>query len=201
MNRKLLVTTIAAAVLGGSAFIIFKIPPKPMPSSIALQAAAQPVPDQPDNREAAGPLLKAEILPPPPPQKQRDSKRIIVLEQATGTSGKAPAREAPDESLEIEWQLNQIFEAEAMETFPIYTVQTHNPFKAMENPEFFGPPENEIWIRIKPESAGEMKEVMAQVADLYRVNAAQPEDEITVLQWVGGRPWAKETYRPENFNN
>ena len=53
--------------------------------------------------------------------------------------------------------------------------------------------DGEIWIRIDASKSGEYKEIMAQTADLYRVNTGYRE-EVTVLLWVGGQVMARETY-------
>ena len=53
--------------------------------------------------------------------------------------------------------------------------------------------DGEIWIRIDPSNSREYKEIMAQTADLYRVDTGY-QDEVTVLLWVGGQVMARETY-------
>ncbi|MCP4115247.1 MAG: hypothetical protein GY737_07505 [Desulfobacteraceae bacterium] len=102
-----------------------------------------------------------------------------------------------DYDVEVEYQQNKEFEAEALETFPVHTVQTHNP----KDPKAYGPPKGEVWIRIKPENAREMNEIMAQVADLYRETAAEYGEEITIMHWVGARPYARTSYAPDGQIN
>ncbi len=92
-----------------------------------------------------------------------------------------------------EFRQNRFFETLVKKTFPVYTVQTHNPV----HPKAFGPPEGEIWVRIKPENAGEMNEIMAEMADLYRDISEQYNKKIIVMQWVGGQPYARKTYFPD----
>ncbi len=94
-----------------------------------------------------------------------------------------------NKELEYEYELNKEFEAEAIDTFPLHTINTFNPLK----PEPYGPKKGELWIRIKVEHSREFKEIMAQVADLYK-DVANYNNPVTVLLWVGNRPWAKFTY-------
>jgi len=99
----------------------------------------------------------------------------------------------PDEKeMELEYQLAQEFEAEALEVFPVHTVQTFNPY----DPDAFGPPKGEVWVRIKAENAREYKDIMAQISDLFTTVTYYSEP-VTIMNWVGGRPQAKQTYPSE----
>lgn len=84
---------------------------------------------------------------------------------------------------EYEQMLNEQFEAEALETFPLYTVDTYDPLF----PNQYGPPRGEVWVRIKPEASREAKDIMAQIADLYKISTYY-EAPVKVMNWVGGRP-------------
>lgn len=110
----------------------------------------------------------------------------------TGKPGQAPAGgQEEDPEAGMEYHLNKEFEADALQTFPLHTVQTNDP----RRPEKFGPPRGEIWIRIKVEHALDMKGIMAQVADLYRETTWYDEP-VTIMHWVGGRPYARQVYLP-----
>ena len=93
--------------------------------------------------------------------------------------------------LRHERDLNLMFEEDARETFPLLSIQTANPMDIEK--KVFGPERGEIWIRIKPQNAKEFKEIMAEIADLYK-NATGYEDPVTVVLWVGNRIWAKIQY-------
>lgn len=56
------------------------------------------------------------------------------------------------------------------------------------------PPEGEIWLRIPVDNAREFKDIMAQNADLFRVEA-QYGKPVTVTLWVGGRVYARQQYQ------
>jgi hypothetical protein len=92
---------------------------------------------------------------------------------------------------DVEHETIKYFKSEALSAFPVHTVETFDPLQSNTN----GPKRGEVWIRIKAENSREMKEVMAQVADLYReiTGSMQP---VTVMHWVGNRPYAKFTYEP-----
>ena len=94
-------------------------------------------------------------------------------------------------SAEEAYARNQMFEYEALDTFPLHTIETHNPLQ----PQAYGPQPGEIWIRVKVEHGRELKDIMAQVADLYRTTV-RAEGPVTVMHWVGGRPHARYQYPP-----
>jgi hypothetical protein len=104
--------------------------------------------------------------------------------------------ESPDMSPEddpqkqLQYALTKQFEAEALDIFPLHTVESYNPLKKTGE---FGPAEGEVWIRMKVEHSPEHKDIMAQVADHYKM-VTRYEKPVTVLLWVGGRPWAKYQY-------
>ncbi len=97
--------------------------------------------------------------------------------------------QSEEEEMELEYQLAQEFEAETLEVFPVHTVQTVNPY----DPDAFGPPRGEVWVRIKAENAGEYKDIMAQISDLFTI-VTDYSKPVTIMNWVGGRPQAKQTY-------
>ena len=115
----------------------------------------------------------------------------LVLEQAVEPDDE-PA-EVEDSMAELEYQrdLNLMFEEEARETFPLWSVQTSNPMDIEK--KVFGPKKGEVWVRIKPENAKEFKEIMAQTADLYK-DVARYDDPVTVVLWVGNKVWSKFQY-------
>lgn len=93
-----------------------------------------------------------------------------------------------------------VFRDEMLATFPVYTVKIHKPESISEKEgesdkghTVVAAPKksNEIWIRIQPENAREMKEIMAQTADLYRLHVKNSSDNVVVINWVGGQPWAR----------
>ena len=96
--------------------------------------------------------------------------------------------------LEYQRNMNLMFEEEARETFPLLSVQTSNPIDIEK--KVFGPKKGEIWIRIKPENSKEFKEIMAEIADLYK-DVARYDDPVTIILWVGNRIWAKFQYPPQ----
>ncbi|MBI9092844.1 MAG: hypothetical protein JEZ12_26810 [Desulfobacterium sp.] len=202
MEKKTLITTIAvAAVCITGAAILFspssskdETPPVKTTAETKIIVPAEPS-APPSNMESA-PQASSELPVTAKPATKANQPDHPLADAVELMKADGEAYDA-----ETEYQLNQIFEAEVMETFPVYTVQTHNPIEEKKNPKFFGPPQGEVWIRIKPENSREMREIMAQVADLYHENAEHPDDEITVLHWVGGRPWSKETYGPDDFVN
>ena len=100
----------------------------------------------------------------------------------------------PEEELK-EAQQNELYETLVQGSFPVHTIETYNP----EDPDNRrNPPPGEIWVRIKPENAGEMHEIMAELADLYKDIATEYQDkEVTVMQWVGAQPYARHVYSPD----
>lgn len=77
-----------------------------------------------------------------------------------------------------------------MSRFPLHTVETaDSPIHSTR----MTPPEGEIWIRIKAANAPEMADIMQGVSDLYR-KATHFKKPITVINWVGNRPWARTRY-------
>ena len=95
---------------------------------------------------------------------------------------------------EERYALNKEFEAAALETFPVHTVQTHDP----RHPEAFGPKKGEIWVRVKVEEALWYKDIMAETAELYR-ELTYYDEPVTVMHWVGNRPYAKLSF-PEAYD-
>lgn len=93
-------------------------------------------------------------------------------------------------SAEVEHETIQYFESEALKDFPVHTIETFDPLQPNPN----GPKRGEVWIRIKAENSREMKEVMAQTADVYREITGSMEP-VTIMHWVGNRPYAKFTYK------
>ena len=105
------------------------------------------------------------------------------------TPATAPAPPEADLDKVVQHEIAQVFEEEALRNFPLHTARAFDPL----SPDPYGPRRGEVWIRIKAEQSREMKQIMAQVADLYRDLAASPEP-LTVIQWVGNRPFARFEY-------
>ena len=90
------------------------------------------------------------------------------------------------EAKQREYELNREFEEEAKEILPLLSIQTNNPLDA----KAFGPRRGEIWVRVKPDNARELKQIMEELAELYRTHTGY-EGGITIMHWVGGRPHFK----------
>lgn len=97
-----------------------------------------------------------------------------------------------------------VFRDEALGAFPVHTVQVHQPKSVEEDIQTgkiggknFGPKPNEVWVRIKPDYANQMREIMAQTADLYREYLNENTENIVVVNWVGGQAWAKMEFSPD----
>ncbi|MCD4719830.1 MAG: hypothetical protein K8S13_08210 [Desulfobacula sp.] len=164
-----------------------------------------------DKNKTFDPALSSEQLPVLPPlaesvPKNRD--QVVNNDEILPAEPLEDMAENPaDVDEEAVYLTAQVFRDEALETFPVYTVRIHKPesigsdfeesgSQAAEQ-KAFGPGSNEIWIRIKPENAREMKEVMAQTADLYRQYVNEYDKDVKVINWVGGQPWASIVYSPD----
>ena len=173
-----------------------------------LSPPASPKPPEPL------PAAAAESAPPVEPHAvDPDSTSDATPE----TDGIDPVRLAQAELALVN---NQIYEEVARETLPTLSIQTHNPVWALEyaaehgmdDPGYssgetsgplpaprsgpFGniqPPEGEIWLRIPPDFADEHRDIMAENADLYRVETGY-SDPVTITLWVGGRPYTRQQY-------
>jgi hypothetical protein len=141
------------------------------------------------DREAAPPAPSSPVSMPN--DDHAAPPRIQTPVEQSDSRTKADEGEGPDAEWEVE--VNKLFEAEALQTFPLHTVQTHDPNLP---PKAAGPPRGEVWIRIKPEHAAEMRDIMDRVADLYREVTAY-EEPLTVMHWVGNRPHARLQYPPQ----
>jgi hypothetical protein len=165
-----------------------------------------PAHNPPASSEEVGPAPQnraVDITPAPSPPPVSES--IMVSEELDGagdsessdipmdrTTQAADTDSKEDAEKELEYELTRQFEAEALDFFPLHTVQAHDPY---QEPGEFGPAEGEIWVRIKVDHAPEHRDIMAQVADHYKMVTGN-ENPVTVLLWVGGRPWAKYQYPP-----
>jgi hypothetical protein len=90
---------------------------------------------------------------------------------------------------ELEKVRIDVFKTEAMETLPLLTLHTADPL----HPDKPGPKKGDVWIRIQPNYSSETRDIMAQVADLYKTMVNQ-EQTVTVMLWVGGQPMARFEY-------
>lgn len=130
------------------------------------------------------PLLNKETVEPiAENEDNEDENRKEITEETT----------EDDAQKELDYQMREMFKEEAMEFLPLQAVVTHDP-RNPDRPR--SPREGEIWIRIKPENSGETRDIMAQVADLYR-DVARYDEPVTVILWVGGRPWVRFRYPQE----
>jgi hypothetical protein len=156
-----------------------------------------------DTNKPFNPALLAEQLPPLPPSSgsvARARDKADDNNEPTSAQLEDMPEDLDYQDEEVVYLKAQVFRDEALETFPVYTVEIHKPESLeSDNPgtKTFGPDKNEIWIRIKPQNAREMKEVMAQTADLYRQYVNEYEEGIKVIHWVGGQPWASTVYSPD----
>ncbi len=96
----------------------------------------------------------------------------------------------------LRYYLNREFEEEAKEVLPLLAIVTPDP-RETEHKRL---KEGEIWIRINPGNSREMKDIMAQAADLYK-EITLYDKPVTVILWVGGRPWARFQYPPPGEEN
>ena len=127
----------------------------------------------------------------PPAQDQsaiiRNENRVA---DSGGNSEERRVKPSKEELAKVlRYHLNKQFEEEAKETLPLLEIYTNDP----TNPERPRPREGEIWIRIRPHRSRETRDIMAQVADLYRKGTWYNKS-VTVVLWVGGQPWARFQY-------
>ncbi|MBL0714049.1 MAG: hypothetical protein JJV98_10155 [Desulfosarcina sp.] len=181
MKRKwVLCGILLLAVLGLSAFLIqgvlqkapaavvFTEKPADGFSSVAHQAKFPAVPT-PTPRVPAEPVSESMRPDESPPREEIIAADVKENAQA-----------------DLEHARTEVFKAEAMATLPLLTLHTADPFQ----PDRPGPRRGEIWIRIQPNRSGETRDIMAQVADLYK-STLQYEESVKVMLWVGGQPIAR----------
>jgi hypothetical protein len=132
--------------------------------------------------------------------------------QASTTVPETGGNAEVDAQEEFEDLKREMFDEEASTVLPLLSVQSfrHSADPQEEGslegpqPQFlpvaksgpFGrlaPPDGHVWIRIDADHAREYAEIMAQTADLYRAETGYAEP-VTVLLWVGGRPYSKQVY-------
>ena len=134
-----------------------------------------------------------------------------------------PDEFVPTDEQELHDQKTRMFIAEAEESLPLIDIRPFNPIEAarrkyqakvdagingqtdeaaieedeaaIEEQDNRSLKDGEVWIRVDPAHSAEHRTIMAQTADLYRVNTGF-EGDVTVVLWVGGQPWARETYGP-----
>lgn len=130
-----------------------------------------------------------EPAPDPVPQPVKIVKaqqETLVMQPQVGTGENPPL---VDPQAELASVLTELFMTEAMETLPLLSLHTADPLQ----PEKKGPQKGELWIRINPANSYETRDIMAQVADLYRTTVRY-EEPVTVMLWVGGQPMARFEY-------
>ncbi len=175
---------IIALLLAGIAGIIFYNRSNKISNQIKTADRLAPSPVKNDKQLDPDDILEKN------PLDSVDAKKITFKNQTVTSTRKS------DSENELEYESSKMFEEEALEIFPLHTVQTHNPLE----PDKFGPPKGEIWVRIKVDHSREFKDIMAQIADFYK-EVTYFEDPVTVMLWVGGRPWAKFQYPPQDVEN
>ena len=204
--KKILISVMIMAAGAGSFFLISRDdpskepPPKPLISNApAAISPPDPVPD-PSKKALAFPAKDLPALP-----ETLDEPKPGGLEtEVKAQPGPEPLALTPEELEEI-YLRAQVFRDEALTVFPLTSLSIHRPdsLARAETQESggrisIGPPANEIWIRIKPENSNEMKEIMAQTADLYRQYVSEYDHPVRIVQWVGGRIWSAATYGRDN---
>ncbi len=133
------------------------------------------------------------------PQAQKQKAGVQTKDQVVVSKGNGNWKQALplNEELEKElrYHLNKEFEEEAKEVLPLLAVVTPDPRETHSRLK-----EGEIWIRIMPGKSREMKDIMAQTADLYK-ETTWYDKPVTVILWVGARPWARFQYPPPGEEN
>lgn len=191
MNKKhIIIISSVAAVAAAVVFSLFSrdIRPNILPSYNVNQQNTAAVSQIVENVTTHQQIKEEVTAVSTKPEKKKSGKKVkklIVKDLPQPTMD-------PDND-ELEYEQNQFFEELVMGSFPVHTVQTYNPMD-FKTP---GPPKNEIWIRIKPENAKEMNEVMGEVADLYREIGKEHNEDIVVMHWVGAQPYARRRYSPD----
>lgn len=213
MNKKqiLIVTSLVFAVAIVAALVF--IPPeniREMPSDRNLspnrdQAIVQvPRPDLLNTGGSpAGPDYSEGLESNAPAQKALPAKQKIVSDLPGNAPLAVVSEETPVDE-EAVYYKSMVFRDEALSVFPVHTVQIHQPKSIEEDIQTgriggknFGPKPNEVWVRIKPDNAKQMREIMAQTADLYREYVNENKENIVVVNWVGGQAWARMEFAPD----
>ena len=168
----------------------------------SAQSPVEAVVKAPEKIPEPVPPSPADALPDPVPPKQASATAEFA-----SASAKAPAavEEIDDLYEETAYYAALVFKDEALATFPVHTVDIHTPESMLpKRTDSAGRPipwpnpgKSEIWIRVKPGNAREMREIMAQTADLYRLYAHEHNENIRAVNWVGGQPWAAATFGPD----
>lgn len=120
----------------------------------------------------------------------------ITKSQASKEECRVLAEVSERQAKQREYELNKEFEEEAKEMLPLLSIQTNNPLDT----KTFGPQRGEIWVRVKPDNARELKQIMEKLANLYRSRTGY-KGTITIMHWVGGRPHLKMTFRANDEKN
>lgn len=186
--------TLAGGLLAGLFLLVYlvtsgdaPVEPEPVPPAPAVSSPgpAPPVP-----------APETEKIPEPEPEPVKAEPVKKTIEKVAEKTPAPVVEEDPppyQSNEEEEYEQNQFFEALVKGSFPVHTVQTHNPLDT----DAPGPPKDEIWVRIKPENAREMNEIMSELADLYRDISAGGKKDVVVMHWVGAQPYARKTYAPD----
>lgn len=182
---------LAVGLVSGFFLLIFfvisgdvPVEPEPAPSEPVVSL---PEPDPP------APVRETENEPEPEPVKAEPVKKNVEKVAETAPPPAVEEADPPHQTIEEEYEQNRFFETLVKGSFPVHTIQTHNPLDT----DVPGPPKDEIWVRIKPENAGEMNEIMSELADLYRDISAGYQEDVVVMHWVGAQPYARKTYSPD----
>ncbi len=209
-NKVAIFFTVAVLVFGVVFYLYLKMPShqtaptatdrtSPVPPAVSnISKTDESAPIQQEGKEA----LAAPKLPLIKTTSQNDGS----IEIADVDDNQTIEPDFTQEELEDIYLRAQVFRDEALDAFPLYSVEIHRP-KGLD-PGYieengiriyksYGPPPNEVWIRIRPENAREMKEIMAQTADLYRDYMNQYPHPVRIVHWVGGQIFAAATYNAD----
>ena len=212
MRKKYLIILLALFMAAGAAIVLFSDDDSPQETTQADHNSLPPaaISETPEKKtvEKADLEALAEKLPALPPKALEDPKEgedpSAPVEEFSSDQAEEPGL-SQEEEMEI-YVKAQVFREEALEIFPVYSVEIHRPESVdtgwvEENgimiKKSYGPPPNEVWIRIRPENAREMKEIMAQTADLYREYVNGYGHDIRIVHWVGGQAFAAATYNSD----
>lgn len=145
--------------------------------------------------------------PPTPDAPEVDDN--VPPPAADGEYRPEPVEFEPTPEQELHYEKTRMFMAEARESLPLIGIRAFNTIEAARKDhqaaidgteaatsggrDNRGLQDGEVWVRIDPARSAEHKEIMAQTADLYRVNTGF-EGDVTVVLWVGGQPRVHETF-------
>ncbi len=191
-------------------------PPKFDAQEKPASMEAAPVHRKPEPRQAAG---KRRAEPPadaPVEGTFEDDDGVAVGSPETDENRPQSDEFAPTAEQELHYEKMRMFMAEARENLPLIGIRAFDPIAAAQNThqsenvaniggdakaaksverDQRGLRDGEVWIRIDPAYSSTHREIMSRTADLYRANTGFT-DEVTVVVWVGARPWVRQVFGP-----